>query len=182
MIESIKSSKIDACFEVFPRIIKDERGAFIKTFHKDTFLQYGLETNFVEEYYSVSRKGVLRGLHFQVPPSDHVKLVYCTVGEVMDVVVDLRLGSPSYGQHEIFYLNSEKANMVYIPKGLAHGFYVMSQEAILMYKVSTMYSPEHDKGILWSSVEVPWIDTNPIVSVRDSQFPSFENFDSPFKY
>ncbi len=143
----LKNSKIPGCFEITPQIFKDERGMFVKTFHKDVFKEHGLETGFVEEYYSFSCKGVLRGLHFQLPPKDHVKLVYCVSGEVLDAVVDLRVGSPTYGQFELFEVSAEKANMIYIPKGLAHGFYVESENAIMMYKVTTVYSPDHDTGL-----------------------------------
>lgn len=165
-----------------PNIFKDERGIFIKTFHENVFKENGLETNFAEEYYSFSRKGVLRGLHFQMPPMDHVKLVYCVSGKVLDVVVDLRVGSPFCGNFEIFELIDEKANMIYIPKGLAHGFYVLSENAIMMYKVTTVYSQEHDTGILWNSVGIHWPDEKPIISKRDSEFIAFKDFKSPFIY
>lgn len=177
---NIRKTKIPGCFEILTKIIKDERGFFIKTFHQDVFVDNGLETHFAEEYYSYSHKGVLRGLHFQLPPFDHVKLVYCISGKVLDVVVDLRIGSPTYGDFEIFELSQERANMIYIPKGLAHGFYVLSDSSIMMYKVSTIYSPEHDTGILWNSIDIPWPDENPIISERDSKFVSFAEFKSPF--
>jgi dTDP-4-dehydrorhamnose 3,5-epimerase len=178
----IRQTKIPGCLEILPQKLKDKRGFFVKTFHKDMFRKYLLETDFVEEYYSFSYKRVLRGLHFQVPPMDHVKLVYCISGKVLDVVVDLRIGSPTYGEFEMFDLSSEKANMIYIPKGLAHGFYVLSDNAIMVYKVSTFYSPEHDTGILWNSVGIPWPDEKPIISKRDSEFLSFKDFKSPFFY
>ena len=178
----IRQTEILGCFEIIPKVLKDERGTFVKTFHQDIFKANGLETHFAEEYYSFSHKRVLRGLHFQLPPMDHVKLVYCIFGKVLDAVVDLRVGSPTYGKFEIFELSSEKANMIYIPKGLAHGFYVESENAIMMYKVTTVYSPEHDTGILWNSVDIPWPDEKPIISQRDSQFQTFADFQSPFRY
>jgi len=178
----IKQTKILGCFEILPKIFRDERGFFVKTFHQDVFKKNGLETNFSEEYYSFSYKRVLRGLHFQLPPMDHAKLVYCILGKVFDAVVDLRIGSPTYGKFETFELSSDKANMIYIPKGLAHGFYVLSENAIMMYKVTTIYSPEHDTGILWNSVGIPWPDEKPIISQRDSQFISFADFKSPFVF
>jgi len=178
----IKQTEIPGCFEIFPKVFRDERGVFVKTFHEDVLRERGLETRFAEEYYSFSHKRVLRGLHFQLPPKDHVKLVYCVSGKVLDAVVDLRVGSPTYGEFETFELSSEKANMIYIPKGLAHGFYVLSESAIMMYKVTTVYSPEHDTGILWNSVGIPWPDLNPIISKRDSEFKSFRDFKSPFIY
>lgn len=179
---NIKESKISGCYKLNPKIISDNRGVFVKTFHEHIFTQAGLETCFAEEYYSVSHKGVLRGLHFQTPPKEHTKIVYCVYGEVMDVVVDLRVGSPTYGKYDVFDLNSEKANMLYIPKGLAHGFYVKSNSAVLMYKVTTIYSPENDTGIRWDSVGIPWPIDNPIISERDRMLPKFEDIHNIFAY
>jgi len=178
----IRQTKIPGCFEIIPKILKDERGRFVKTFHEGAFKANRLETHFAEEYYSFSHKRVLRGLHFQLPPMDHVKLVYCVSGKVLDAVVDLRVGSPTYGNFETFEVSAERANIVYIPKGLAHGFYVQSENAIMMYKVTTVYSPEHDTGILWNSVDIPWPDEKPIISQRDSQLIRFADFKSPFVF
>jgi dTDP-4-dehydrorhamnose 3,5-epimerase len=178
----LKKTLIPGCYELQPNVFRDERGLFVKTFHEDVFKENGLETHFAEEYYSFSHKRVLRGLHFQLPPMEHVKLVYCVYGRVLDTVVDLRVGSPAYGDFETFELSDEQANMVYIPKGLAHGFYVLSESAIVMYKVTTVYSPEHDTGILWNSADIPWPDEGPIVSKRDSEFIACKNFNSPFVY
>lgn len=175
-------TNIPKCYELQPSVFKDERGSFVKVFHENIFEDNQLENHFVEEYYSVSRRNVLRGLHFQLPPQDLVKMVYCLEGQVKDVVVDLRFGSPTYGKHRIFDLSAEKANIIYIPSGLAHGFYVTSKKAIMVYKVTTVYSPEHDTGIRWDSVGIDWDCKNPIVSQRDSQFVSFSEFNSPFTY
>jgi dTDP-4-dehydrorhamnose 3,5-epimerase len=175
-------TKIPGCYEFQLNVFKDERGSFVKTFHQDIFSSYQLETNFAEEYYSVSHRNVLRGLHFQLPPQEHTKIAYCVQGQVLDVVVDLRVGSPTYGKFETFDLSAEKANLIYIPPGLAHGFYVISEMAIMMYKVSTVYSSEHDRGILWNSAGIPWPSTNPIVSKRDSSFATLSDFNSPFVY
>lgn len=171
---------IEGCFEVKPIIREDFRGRFIKTFHKEESATIGLPMFYAEEYYSTSCKGVLRGLHFQLPPADHEKLVYCSYGEVLDVVVDLRKESATYGQYELISLSAEKGNMLYIPKGLAHGFYVLSDLAVMMYKVTSVYHSECDSGILWDSVGIPWPDTNPIISERDRGFQRLADFDSPF--
>jgi len=178
----VKKTTLPACYELLPEVRGDERGVFIKTFHKTIFEKYHLETNFAEEYYSVSHKGVLRGMHFQTPPHDHTKIVYCVCGEVMDVLVDLRVGSPTYGDFEVFSLSAKDSNMLYIPPGLAHGFYVTSDQAILMYKVATVYQHQHDTGILWSSIGIPWINEHPFISERDSNFKCFRDFISPFRY
>ena len=174
--------KIPGCFEIIPNIHRDGRGSFVKTFHAPTFEKLGLCTDFVEEYYSVSHRGVIRGMHFQLPPHDHVKVVYCTSGTVMDVAVDLRKGSPAYGEHLVFELSAKKANMVYLPKGVAHGFCALSKSATMVYKVSTVYAPDSDSGIRWDSMGVDWPIENPIVSDRDSSFPALAEFDSPFVF
>jgi dTDP-4-dehydrorhamnose 3,5-epimerase len=173
-------SCIAGCFELRPRVMHDTRGRFVKVFHKPAFQALGLEADFSEEYYSVSQKGVLRGLHFQLPPHDHAKLVYCVAGTVLDVVVDLRTDSPTYGQHAAFELSAEAANMVYMPRGVAHGFYVLSESAVLVYKVSTVYAPDADAGIRWDSAGIQWPDEDPLVSLRDQGLPPLAQFTSPF--
>lgn len=178
----LSPTKITGCYEMVVKNATDIRGRFVKTFHKDGFLKNHLEVQFDEDYYSISHQGVLRGLHFQLPPNDHTKVVYCPYGEVMDVVVDLRIGSPTYGAYEIFQLSGDKPNMVYIPKGLAHGFYVCQGPAIVMYKASSVYSAESDCGIHWASLGIPWPDSSPIISERDSRFPPLDQFSSPFLY
>jgi len=174
---------IPGCFELAPRKMEDGRGSFVKTFHQDAFEAQGLGTGWREEYYSVSHKGVLRGLHFQLPPHDHVKLVYCVSGTVFDAVLDMRVGSPAYGRYATLELSAAKANMLFIPKGLAHGFYTLSEDAIMMYKVSTVYAPAADAGVLWNSAGIPWPENAPVISARDSSFPLFAEFAAnPFRY
>lgn len=175
-----KETKLKGCFKLSPTIHNDIRGSFIKTFHEDIFQKYELPLVYKEEYYSISHKGVLRGLHFQVPPADQEKIVYCPFGEVIDVVVDLRKNSHTYGQYEIFRLTPENGNMLYIPKGMAHGFYVLSDLAVMMYKATSKYLAAYDSGILWNSVKIPWPDINPIMSNRDRSFLKFSEFTSPF--
>tara|TARA_B100000315_G_C14551027_1_gene575828 strand:+ start:1250 stop:1789 length:540 start_codon:yes stop_codon:yes gene_type:complete len=173
-------TSLKGCYLINSTIHQDKRGSFVKTFHEDTFYDEGLETHFAEEYFSVSTQGVLRGMHFQIPPHDHSKLVYCVYGKVFDAVVDLRVSSSTYGKYDTTELDSETINVLYIPAGLAHGFYTISERAIMIYKVATMYSPEYDTGILWNSLEIPWPNENPIISDRDSQFIEFDQFKSPF--
>jgi dTDP-4-dehydrorhamnose 3,5-epimerase len=179
----IRETTIPGCFEITPHLFMDERGSFVKTFHHDVFQQHGLETEWREEYYSVSRKGVLRGMHFQTPPSDHAKLVYCTAGRVLDAVLDLRIGSPTYHRHLLIELDAETARMLYLPKGVAHAFYTLSESATMMYKVSTVYAPTCDTGILWNSAGIPWPDSHPVVSKRDSTLPALSDIaDDLFRY
>jgi len=176
------STEIPGCYELQPKKMTDLRGSFVKTFHKSTFFKYGFETNWAEEYYSLSRQGILRGMHFQLPPHDHEKIVYCPMGEVLDVVLDLRISSPAFGRHIMLRLSAEKANMIYIPRGCAHGFYTLSEQATMMYKVSTEYVSEADTGILWNSFGASWPDDLPLISDRDKSFAPFYQFNSPFKY
>lgn len=178
----INGTSIPGCYEIFLPVQTDERGNFVKIFHQEVFRDRQLDTHFPEEYYSISHHGVLRGMHFQIPPKDYVKLVCCLAGEIFDAVVDLRVGSPSFGQFATFELSGDKGNILYIPQGLAHGFYVMNEKAIVLYKVSSVYSPEHDTGILWNSIGIPWPDENPILSQRDSTFQTLAEFESPFHY
>lgn len=174
------STPLEGCFELQPIVRGDKRGSFVKIFHADIFEELGLATDFKEEYYSTSIKNVLRGMHFQTPPADHVKLVCCIEGAVKDVVVDLRKNSATFGKHCAFNLSAEKANMLYIPKGLAHGFLTLSERAIMLYNVTSVYSPENDKGILWSSCGIDWQCDAPIISARDQNHPPLAAFDSPF--
>tara|TARA_Y200000002_G_scaffold367831_1_gene360273 strand:- start:65 stop:619 length:555 start_codon:yes stop_codon:yes gene_type:complete len=176
----IKKTKISGCLELIPNIFDDKRGLFVKVFHQNAFASAGLETNFTEEYYSKSIKGVIRGLHFQIPPKDHVKVCYCVQGSVFDVVLDLRLGSPTFGEHEVFSLTAKDANMVYIPKGMAHGFCSLSESSILVYKTSTVYDANYDSGIRWDSAGIQWPTESPIMSDRDKEFIDFQSFKSPF--
>lgn len=176
------ATAIPGCRLLVPQIFRDERGTFVKTFHRQVFAELGLETDWREEYYSVSHKGVLRGLHFQLPPHDHAKLVYCTAGAVLDAVLDLRVGSPTFGTHILVELSAAKANMIYLPPGMAHGFYTLSDQATMMYKVSTVYAPAADAGILWSSAGIPWPDDRPTLSQRDGAFPLLDDFVSTFTY
>jgi dTDP-4-dehydrorhamnose 3,5-epimerase len=175
-------ASLSGCFELFPAVHRDARGLFVKTFHEQTYAAAGLATRFVEEYYSVSKRRVLRGLHFQVPPHGHEKLVYCTQGDVLDVVVDLRVGSPTFSRHQTFRLGARRRNILYIPVGLAHGFYVLSASATLVYKTTRVHSEDHDRGVRWDSAGIPWSDPDPIVSDRDRSLPPLAEFQSPFRY
>lgn len=178
----IRNTPLPGCFELRPRVFQDARGRFIKTFHHDFYAEHGLNTIWKEEYYTTSHRHVIRGLHFQVPPEHHAKMVYCLHGDVIDVLLDIRVGSPSYGQFTAIELNAELGNVIYIPHGIAHGFCVRSESAIMQYKVSTVYSAEHDRGIKWNSIGFEWPVTQPIVSDRDNGFARLDQFESPFLF
>jgi dTDP-4-dehydrorhamnose 3,5-epimerase len=179
---ALKETGLPGCLELQPRVFEDARGRFVKVFNRELFAAHGLETSFAEEYYSSSLPGVLRGLHFQTPPHHHAKLVYCVAGRVMDVAVDLRVGSPTYGRHAVVELSMERGNAIYLPSGFAHGFYVPEGEATLVYNVTTGYAPESDAGIRWDSAGIAWPAAAPVVSDRDAGFPALAEFVSPFRY
>ncbi|MCU1490067.1 MAG: dTDP-4-dehydrorhamnose 3,5-epimerase [Acidimicrobiaceae bacterium] len=165
-----------------PTVHRDERGGFVKTHQQEWFEAAGIPTEWPERFYSVSSRGVLRGLHFQLPPSAHAKLVYCPVGAVMDVVVDLRVGSPTYQEFESFDLDGNGWTMLFLPAGLAHGFVALRDGTVMAYATGTIHDPERDTGIRWDSVGVPWPFTDPLVSPRDAALPALAEFESPFTY
>jgi len=171
VFNEILPTEISGCVEILCNSRQDERGSFVKIYHKNWFERHNLRSNFVEQYYSVSHRNVLRGLHYQKPPAQHAKLICCLEGTVLDAVVDLRKHSPTFGQHILRELSSAASNMLYLAEGLAHGFYVLSERATLVYSVTSTYSPEHDSGIHWQSAGIVWPSDNPIVSKRDQDLP-----------
>ena len=178
----LRPTHLPGCFELRPRIIADERGRFVKLFQRSDYQKLGLTTEYREEYYSSSKKGVIRGLHFQLPPHDQAKAVFCIEGSAMDVAVDLRKGSPTYGKHFALTLDAQSGNGLYLPKGFAHGFCALTDSAVLFYKVETEYAPESDAGILWNSCGIDWPSASPILSARDRSFVALKDFASPFVY
>lgn len=175
-------TEIPGCAELQPQVIADSRGTFVKTYCRDWFVDLGMRADWAEQYYSVSEKGVLRGLHFQLPPHEHAKLVYCTAGEVMDVALDLRVGSPTFREHVCVTLSASRGNMIYLEPGLAHGFYTLSDRATVVYNVTSVHVPSHDTGIRWDSAGIPWPDGQPVLSERDQAFVPLQRFTSPFRY
>lgn len=160
---------------------EDCRGAFVKTFHEEMFAELGIFLTVREEFFSISAKNVLRGMHFQIPPHAHQKLVFCTHGRVLDVLIDLRIGSPSYGQSASFELSAANRHLVHIPVGVAHGFLSLEDGSCLVYKTDTVHEPSADAGILWNSFDFDWpLTSKPILSHRDEQHPTLAEFSSPF--
>jgi dTDP-4-dehydrorhamnose 3,5-epimerase len=149
----------------------DARGSFTKVFS-------GVSEPFVECYYSTSKRGVVRGLHFQEPPFDHLKLVTCMAGTAFDCVVDLRRASTTYGQ--AFHTTLAPGEAIVIPNGCAHGFCATSEETTLLYHVTSVHSPRHDAGIHWTSADVPWPVRDPVLSDRDRNLPHLRDYVSPF--
>ncbi len=166
---------------VEPQILGDARGRFIKIFHEGLWRELGLPVAHVaEEFWSTSAKGVLRGMHFQTPPHDHAKTVTCLAGRVLDVLLDLRKGEPTFGQAWAGELASHNARVTLIPKGVAHGFLSLEDASLLLYKVSAVHSPEHDCGVRWNSFGYSWPVNDPIISPRDQTFPGLLDYRSPF--
>lgn len=157
----------------------DDRGVFVKTFARTAYEAQRIPFDFREEFYSVSRKNVIRGMHFQLPPHDHDKIVFCPVGAVEDVLLDLRAGS-SYGAVRSFILRADEPEALFIPTGIAHGFKSLANGSLVVYKTSAEYAPEHDAGISWDSFGYDWKLDAPIMSARDRKHQSFGSFSSPF--
>lgn len=178
----IADTAIAGCFEITPEIRSDDRGTFVKYFQRSEFSERGLITEFAEEYHSFSVRNVVRGLHFQSPPHSHIKMVLCLTGTIFDAVVDLRVGSPTYGRHFSTELSASNAKVLYIPEGLAHGYSVCSESAVVLYKVTSAYAPAHDKGIRWNSAGIAWENSTPITSERDQKLPALSDFVSPFLF
>lgn len=177
----ISETKLVGCYLIKPKVFEDSRGQFIKTFHAEEFSKYGLCSEFPEDFYSVSRKNVIRGLHLAKPPSSHVKTVSCIEGVIFDVLLDMRTDSETFGQYECFELSAVNSEILYIPKGVAHGFCALSESARVYYKVSKQFCAADDVGVLWSSLNIPWPVNDPIVSERDKGFPDFSDYTSSFK-
>ena len=177
---NIIKTKLLGVYIIEPDVFRDERGAFAKVFHKDTFIKGGMAFGFEESYYSLSKKNVLRGMHFQTPPKDHAKLVYVTAGAITDVVLDIRKGSLTYGQYIARELSDENHIMMYIPTGCAHGFLSLRDDSCVVYMQTSMYAPKHDGGIRIDSFGMEWHVQDPIISQRDQSFPAFQKFKTPF--
>ena len=179
-----KETKIKDLYVIEPAVFGDERGYFMETYNKEDFFKAGLTMEFVQDNESKSRKGVLRGLHFQTKHTQG-KLVRVTKGAVYDVAVDLRKGSPTYGQWEGILLTEENKKQFYVPEGFAHGFLVCSDEAVFNYKCTDFYAPEYDGGVLWNdpSIGIEWplegIDEI-ILSDKDRNQKRLEELDLPF--
>ncbi len=184
-MEVIKTN-IDGVFIIEPRVFSDARGYFFESFSQREFEQKVRKINFVQDNESKSSYGVMRGLHFQAPPFSQSKLVRCVRGRVLDVAVDIRRGSPTYGQHVAVELSEDNHRQFFIPRGFAHGFAVLSEEAVFQYKCDNFYHPEADGGIsiLDSSLGIDWcIPTeHAILSDKDTKHPLLKDFESPFSY
>lgn len=160
----------------------DERGFFLESFKESEFASKGIATKFVQDNFSHSIHGVLRGLHYQKNPKAQAKLVTALRGEIFDVAVDIRKNSPTYGKWVGEILSENNHKLLYIPEGFAHGFCVLSEEADVLYKVNNEYSPEHERGIIWNdpAIDITWPVDKPILHKKDSALPTLKNIDNNF--
>jgi len=178
-MEIIKTP-IEGLLIIEPRVFNDARGYFIETYNEQRYREAGIDTVFVQDNQSCSSYGVVRGLHFQKPPYSQAKLVTCTLGRVLDVAVDLRPGSPTYGQHFAVELSEENHRQFFIPRGFAHGFSVLSEKAVFAYKCDNLYHPEAEGGILLGDPDlaIDWLipEKERIISEKDTKHPTFNEY------
>ena len=168
---SLKGAKL-----ICPTMFKDDRGFFFEAYHQDRYFESGIDCTFVQDNHSLSKQGVIRGMHFQSEPGQ-AKLVRVIQGKIFDVIVDIRPHSPTFGEWEGVYLNNETHQQLFIPVGFAHGFCVISPEAHVLYKVSALYHPKTEQGFRYDDpdIGIKWPVENPVVSERDQDCPSFRN-------
>ncbi len=172
-----------------PKVFRDNRGFFLESYNRSRFLKAGVDADFVQDNHAYSRDaGVLRGFHFQLPPASQAKLVWVTRGAVLDVVVDLRRGAPTYGEAYSTELSAENFKRMFIPKGFAHGYLTLQPDTEFIYKVDAPYSPEHDFGLKYDDPDIGFDwggylkGAEPILSEKDTRLGALVDFDSPFTY
>ncbi|MES2726841.1 MAG: dTDP-4-dehydrorhamnose 3,5-epimerase [Bacteroidota bacterium] len=178
----IKTTPIEGLLIIEPQVFNDPRGYFYESYNKEKMYAAGIDIEFVQDNQSLSQKGIVRGLHFQAAPFAQAKLVRVIQGAVMDVAVDIRKNSPTYGQHFAIELSAENKTMFYIPPGFAHGFETLADNTLFLYKCSNLYNKESEGGLLWNDeqLNIKWQTKNPLVSDKDKVLPALNNFISPF--
>jgi dTDP-4-dehydrorhamnose 3,5-epimerase len=177
---TIQKTELEGVYIIDNFVAKDERGTFVKTFNQQQFKDNELEFEIRESYFSISQKDVIRGMHFQMPPYDHQKLVYVAQGSIIDVIVDIRVNSKTYKKSISVELSEENRKSVFIPKGFAHGFKSLEDNTITIYNVSSEYNSNFDAGLSYDSFGFDWKVESPIISSRDLMFESVNEFKSPF--
>ncbi len=178
----IKSTPIEGLLIIEPQVFTDPRGYFYESYNKEKFVAAGINIEFVQDNQSLSQKGIVRGLHFQAPPFDQGKLVRVIQGAVLDVAVDIRKNSPTYGQNFSIELSSQNRTMFYIPPGFAHGFETLEDNTIFLYKCTDVYNKQSEGGLLWNDSElgIKWQSSDPLISEKDKILPLFKDLVSPF--
>jgi len=178
----VVKTRIPDLYIIKPVVFEDHRGYFFESYNKELFLRHGIDQNFVQDNESMSEKGVLRGLHFQKPPFTQGKLVRVMQGSVLDVAVDIRKKSPTYGRWASVVLSQKNKWMYWIPPGFAHGFVTLEDHTIFFYKCTNVYNKASEGSIAWNDpdLNIDWNITNPILADKDKKAPSFECFENPF--
>ena len=173
---------IEGVVIIEPLVFEDERGHFFEYYQKELFKKNGIENNFVQDNQSLSQKGVLRGLHFQGQPYAQAKLIRVIKGSVLDVAVDIRKNSPTYGNHVAVELSESNKKTLYIPEGFAHGFLTLADNTIFSYKCSNYYNKASEGALLWNDKDlaINWGITTPILSGKDKEAPTLKSFSTPF--
>jgi dTDP-4-dehydrorhamnose 3,5-epimerase len=171
-----KETKMEGAKEVIPQPFEDERGFFMETYVKEDFKQNGIDAEFIQENHSKSEHGVLRGIHYQKGEQVQGKLVRCTQGAIMDVIVDLRKNSNTFGEIKKMILSEYNKKMLWVPRGFGHGFYTLSETAEVQYKVDNDYAPEQEAGIAWNDpqLNIEWPTKDPKLSEKDKKWPTIE--------
>ncbi len=174
---TILPTQIDGLIFLEPQVFKDERGFFMESYNRPRYEEAGIHGEFVQDNHSLSRRGTVRGLHYQTSPGQ-AKILRCTRGKVWDVAVDIRPGSPTFGKWEAFTLDTETNRQIFIPVGFAHGFCVLSDIAEVQYKCTSVYNPKTETGIAWNDpdIAVEWPVENPVISARDHGNESFREY------
>ena len=175
---------MNRAIQLIPVRYSDHRGFFGETYNRRRYAEIGIDVEFVQDNHSLSHAvGTLRGLHFQAPPSAQGKLVRCGRGTIFDVAVDIRRGSPTYGQWEGYELSAENGHQLYVPVGFAHGFVTLEPDSEIVYKCTDYYAPETEGAVRWDSCGIAWpLSGDPILSDKDAIAPTLADFDSPFVY
>ncbi|BAU26518.1 dTDP-4-dehydrorhamnose 3,5-epimerase [Aneurinibacillus soli] len=171
---NIKRTRFAGVYVLEPAVFGDARGYFMESYNQRVFHELGIHTAFIQDNQSLSREtGVLRGLHYQLHPKAQTKLIRVLSGVIYDAVVDIRHGSPTFGQWEAFILSEDNRRQLLVPQGFAHGFCTLVPDTLVFYKVDEYYSPEHDRGIAWDdpALGIPWPTSNPILSEKDKHHP-----------
>ena len=180
-MEVIKT-KIEGLLIINPRVFGDVRGYFFESYNDSVFKDHGIDVKFIQDNQSLSNSGVLRGLHFQAPPYDQGKLVRVITGAVLDVAVDIRKNSATYGEHIAIELSEDNKTMFYIPPGFAHGFLTLKDSTIFSYKCTNLYNKSSEGTVLWndSDLNINWNISNPVLSEKDLAGTKFKDLESPF--
>ncbi|MDC0467945.1 dTDP-4-dehydrorhamnose 3,5-epimerase [Bacteroidia bacterium] len=178
----VSTTNIEGLLVIQPKVFGDERGYFFESFRDDVLNNHGVYSKFVQDNQSKSNKGILRGLHFQKAPHAQGKLVRVVKGSVLDIAVDIRTNSPTYGHHFSIELNEVNKTIFYIPPGFAHGFLTLEDNTLFSYKCTNYYNLESEGSVLWNSesLNIDWGIENPILSEKDNTAPNFKDFKSPF--